>query len=270
MGVKTLVSVLAVASYCHGAAIFSDNDEWFDAAQNFLMDPEPLVTALGAQRVKRDTAYDKEFKVAALGLGFGMKYTDDANPMKGGKAYARFPLKKFAPQAHSENVDLRMSFDGGNAVDGLFTMSVDYTLSHSDGDGDEKGTFTVTRKKTGGLWKTEISTSSGGTFPNRLIPLFSISAESDRKTKMSGTYKGTYGSLTLNIDRVPGEKLAAEIDFNGKKYSLTITLNKLPCPQTLSSMQLARNINLLQRFQMNHLGRSALLVMLWVLLMHQS
>eukprot|EP00090_Calanus_glacialis_P017890 TRINITY_DN2775_c0_g1_i2.p1 TRINITY_DN2775_c0_g1~~TRINITY_DN2775_c0_g1_i2.p1 ORF type:complete len:864 (-),score=245.27 TRINITY_DN2775_c0_g1_i2:151-2718(-) len=226
MGVKTLVSVLAVASYCQGAAIFSDTDEWFDAAQNFLMDPEPLVTALGAQRVKRDAAYDQEFTLAALGVGFGMKYTDAANPMKGGKAYARFPLKKFAPKAHSETVDLRMSFDGGDAVDGLFTMSVDYTLTHSDGDGEEKGTFTVSRKKTAGLWKTEISTSSGGAFPHRLIPLFSISAESDRKTKISGIYKGTYGSLTLNIDRVPGEKLAAEIDFNGKKYSFAITLNK--------------------------------------------
>jgi hypothetical protein len=224
MGVKTLVSVLAIASYCQGAAILSENDEWFDAAQSFLMDPEPLVTALGAQRVKRDADYDKEFTLAALGVGFGMKYTDDSNPLKGGKAYARFPLKKFIPKAHSEMVDFRINFDGGDAVDGLFTMTVDYTLTHSDGD-EEKGTFTVSRKKVGGLWKTEISTS-GASSPHRLIPLFSITAESDRKTKMHSTYTGTYGTLTFNIDRIPGEELAAEVVFNGNIYSAVVSINK--------------------------------------------
>merc|ERR1711892_1420667 len=99
--------------------------------------------------------------------------------MKGGKAYARFPLKKFASKAHSEMVDLRMSFDG-----------------------EEKGTFTVSRKKVGGIWKNEFSTSSGAAFPHRLIPLFSIMAESDRSPKMHSTYKGTYGSLTFNVDRI--------------------------------------------------------------------
>merc|ERR1711892_395543 len=226
MGVKIIVSVLAIASYCQGAAIPSENDEWFNAAQNFLMDPEPLVTALGAQRVKRDATYDKEFTLAALGVGFGMKYTDDSNPMKGGKAYARFPLKKFASKAHSEMVDLRMSFDGGDAVDGFFTMTTDYTLTHSDGDGEEKGTFTFSRKKVGGLWKNEFSTTSGSEFAHRLIPLFSITAESDRETKMHSTYKRTYGSLTLNVDRIPGQKIVAEVEFNGKKYSVAISLNK--------------------------------------------
>ena len=202
----------------------AENDELFDAAQAFLMNPEPLVTALGAQRVKRDAGYDKEFTLSALGVGFGLDYTDKSNPMKGGKAYVKFPLKKFVPQAKSEMVDLRINFDGGDAVDGLFTMSVDYTLTH--GGAEETGTFTVTRKQTGGLWKTEISTSSAGNHPDRLIPIFSINAESDRRTKMHSSYKGTYGQLTFNIDRVPGEKLAAEVDFNGMKYSAVFSVNK--------------------------------------------
>merc|ERR1712123_481934 len=223
MGVKTLVSVLAIASYCQGAAIFSENDEWFNALQSFIADPEALVSSLGATRVKRDADYDKEFTMAALGVGFGVKYTDASNPLKGGKAYARFPLKKFVPKAHSETVDLKMSFDGGDAVDGLFTMSVDYILKHSDGDGDEKGTFTVTRKKVGGMWKTEVTTASADAFTSRLIPLFSISAESDRTTKLSVNYKGTYGTLRVNVDRVPGEKVAADVVINaaGKEYKLT-------------------------------------------------
>merc|ERR1711892_1183154 len=51
-------------------------------------------------------------------------------------------------------------------------------------------------------------------------------AESDRSTKMHSTYKGTYGSLTFNIDRIPGQKVVAEVDFNGKKYSVAISINK--------------------------------------------
>merc|ERR1711970_454875 len=132
--------------------ILSENDEWFDAAQAFLMDPEPLVTALGAQRVKRDAGYDKEFTMSALGVGFGLDYTDKSNPMKGGKAYVNFPLQKFAPQQPIENVDLRINFDGGDAVDGLFTMSVDYTLTHGGGMGcSEKPT---NAPLAGAVWTT--------------------------------------------------------------------------------------------------------------------
>jgi len=43
---------------------------------------------------------------------------------------------------------------------------------------------------------------------------------------MHSSYKGTYGQLTFNIDRVPGEKLAAEVDFNGMKYSAVFSVNK--------------------------------------------
>eukprot|EP00091_Calanus_sinicus_P012717 TRINITY_DN28454_c0_g1_i1.p1 TRINITY_DN28454_c0_g1~~TRINITY_DN28454_c0_g1_i1.p1 ORF type:complete len:119 (-),score=29.26 TRINITY_DN28454_c0_g1_i1:112-468(-) len=57
MSVKTLVFMVAVASYYHGAAFFSDNVEWFDAAQNFLMDHESRDTALGAQRVQKRYSY---------------------------------------------------------------------------------------------------------------------------------------------------------------------------------------------------------------------
>ena len=70
MGVKTLAYLMAFTTCCHGAVILSEIDEWFEAAQSFLMDPEPLVTALGAQMVKRDAGYDKEFILAALGVGF--------------------------------------------------------------------------------------------------------------------------------------------------------------------------------------------------------
>ena len=43
-----------------GAALFSENDDWFNALQGFIADPEAMVTALGATRVKRDANYDQE------------------------------------------------------------------------------------------------------------------------------------------------------------------------------------------------------------------
>ena len=59
-----------------------------------------------------------------------------------------------------------------------------------------------------------------------IIPHFSITAKSDWKSMMHSACKGTCGSLTFNVDRVPGEKLAAKIDFNGKKYSFTVAIDK--------------------------------------------
>ena len=87
-----------------------------------------------------------------------MKYTDDANPMKGDEAYARLPLKELAPKAHNDTVALRVPIDGRDADD-LFTIMVSYTLTRSGGNGMDRGTFTAFSKNTGGLWKTEISNS---------------------------------------------------------------------------------------------------------------
>ena len=67
--------------------------------------------------------YDNESTVASL--GFGLKLCHAANPMMEGKAYARFPLKMFAPRDQGETVHLQISFDGGNAVDSLFAMSIE-------------------------------------------------------------------------------------------------------------------------------------------------
>ena len=111
-------------------------------------------------------------------------------------------------------------FDGGDAVFGLFTMSVEYTLTHSDGSGLGKSIFTPSWKKVDRLWKTEFSTSSATSCISLIIPHFSITAKSDWKSMMHSAYKITCGSLTFNVDRVPGEKLAVKIDFNGKKYHL--------------------------------------------------
>ena len=59
-----------------------------------------------------------------------------------------------------------------------------------------------------------------------IIPHFSITSKSDWKSMMHSAYKVTCGSLNFNVCRVPGEKLAVEIDFNGKKYSSTVAIDK--------------------------------------------
>jgi len=59
-----------------------------------------------------------------------------------------------------------------------------------------------------------------------IIPHFSITAKSDWKSMMHSAYKVTCGFLNFNVDRVPREKLAVEIDFNGKKYSFTVAIDK--------------------------------------------
>ena len=131
MGVKTLAYLIAFTTCCHGAVILSEIDEWFEAGQSFLMDPEPLVTAFGAQRVKRDTGYDKEFILVALGVGYGIN-TLTLQPNERRKSLLLIPNEEVRPISSEWNSRSSDVFDNGDAVYGFFTMSVVYTLTHSD------------------------------------------------------------------------------------------------------------------------------------------
>ena len=132
MAINTLAYLIAFTTCCHSTIILSEIDEWFEAAQSFLMDPEPLVTALGAQMVKRDAGYDKEFILAALGVGFGIN-TLTLQPNERRKSLLLIPNEEVRPISSEWNRRSSDVFDNGDAVYGFFSMSVEYTLTHSDG-----------------------------------------------------------------------------------------------------------------------------------------
>merc|ERR1712002_1155478 len=64
------------------------------------------------------------------------------------------------------------------------------------------------------------------TVPATSSSLFSMSTESDRKTKMTGTFTRAGKTYTINVDRTPGKKIHAVIQGNGKKYIINGVLDK--------------------------------------------
>jgi len=215
---------LAVA-LTNGAAVPVQEDVVFDMLQAMIHNPESVADAFGLTRVRR-SAYDKEFSLDRLGVNVGIKYIDPSNQAKGGKADITVNnLKKLIPKAKSELVKLAVSFDGGaDAKDGLFDMTVDYELHHSN---EELGTAHLERTKEGNFWKTKMSVVSKNNPSQKLIPVFEITMKSDRKTVLQGTYKCEHGNdYTLNVDRVPGEKINAVLEGNGKTYIMEGVLDK--------------------------------------------
>ena len=183
--------------------------------QSFLTQPDAFASALGMARVKR-SAYDKEFN--AMGVKVGIDYIDPNNQLKGGKLDVSVDnLKRIFPKARSEKVELSVNFNGGdNARDGLFTLSVDYELNHIN---KEEGTFNAERTFDGKNWATKMSVKSKNNPKIKIIPVFDMAMKSDRQTFLDGTYSCDHGNnWEFNVKRVPGEKMDAIIQGNGKTY----------------------------------------------------
>ena len=116
------------------------------------------------------------------------------------------------------------NFDGGDQVDGLFSLTVDYELNHAN---LETGTAKLVRTKEGDLWKTVLSTTSTNNPAVKLIPVFEITMKSDRKALLQGTYTCEHGNdYKLNVNRVPGESIKAVLEGNGRTYVLNGKLDK--------------------------------------------
>ena len=146
---------------CAGAALPGSAE--VAALQALLQDPESLLGALGAVRVRREAGYQHEWTFDSLGLGAGFSKLGQNKA----KAYLKIPLRRLVPVAHSDSVDLRLDWDGGaNDMDGVFTAVVVYTLEHKDG-GHEEGTLRVNRQRNSdGNFVTKV-----GSTPNQFILL---------------------------------------------------------------------------------------------------
>jgi len=224
-----LIGLAVSLAITYGAVIPREDDFLFDTIQSFLAAPDAYASALGFSREKRSTGdWDKEFSLSSVGASVKIKYDDPNNKLKGGKAQITVDdLKKYVSSARSSKVQLDIKFDGGDSSrDGLFNMEVNYELHH---DGVEKGVFTATRSKSGGLWQTHLENKNlqkpNGT---PIFQAFDIKGKSDRMTMATGTYNSArFGSdYTFNVDRVPGEKMDAVLEGNGKKYVLNAVVDK--------------------------------------------
>jgi len=217
--------LVLVAAVSHGAVVPVQEDALFDMVQSFLTGPDQYIDALGMSRVKRST-YDREFNIAALGAHVGVKFNDPSNKLKGGSADITIDnLKKLVKQAKSTKVVLKVKFDSGKSPkDGLFNMNVNYELHHGM---VEKGSFSVNREKVGDKWVTKIDSKKDSKAGGQIIPGFSLSLKSDRKTSLVGEFSCDKGyKYEIDVDRVPGKKIHAVIKGNGKVYTVDGTLDK--------------------------------------------
>merc|ERR1712099_42278 len=123
--------------------------------------------------------------------------------------------KKLVKQAKSTKVVLKVKFDSGKSPkDGLFNMNVNYELHHAM---VEKGSFSVNREKVGDKWVTKIDSKKDTKAGGQIIPGFSLSLKSDRKTSLVGDVSCDNGHK-YSIDVV--------VDANGKKINAKGTVTE--------------------------------------------
>merc|ERR1712032_951917 len=166
------------------------------------------------------------FDLGVIGLSFRIKYNDPSNLMKGGHAIVTFPGQKFFHGLHFDDVELDIHFNGGDRVDGLFDMKVDYKFVQKFtflADRPQEGTLMVDRKFEGGMWKTKMTVANVHHTPS---PFFDFSMESDRMTKLHGVFKyDTDNHWEIKVDRVPGQSITGVVTINSVEYKLIGTLD---------------------------------------------
>merc|ERR1712227_1100463 len=196
MGAAYLVAILAIATTCNGASI--------------------------QKREANVGRLDRSLDL--FGIRLGIQYKDPSDRTKGGKLdFAIDDMKAYFPRAHGSAIELNLNFDGGdNNRDGLFTFSINYKLTHGDGDGDETGTATIGRTREGPRWVTTIKTQTTGSLNGpRIIPArisnLDFSMSSDRQTAFELRYLNPSAGRDLKIvaNRVPGKSAHIVIDRDG-------------------------------------------------------
>merc|ERR1739844_154228 len=232
----------------HGAAI---PDQLMNQVQDFLVNPEPLATAMG-MRVKRSTGdWDKEFDMEVLGLSFKLKYVDPAHPIKGGKVHMKFPAHRFVKSASFDDVELEFDFKGGEAVDGLFEMKFDYKFIQKFtffADRPQQGTVTLYRKLENGVYKTNMKLDSNAK------KLFEIYLESNHVDHFVG--KATFdndNTWEMTVSRVPGKSITVNFLQNGVGYTLVASIDKAAWTANVKVTVPGRKFNL--NFQLNPAGK---------------
>ena len=190
----------------------------------FTFHPSPFS---GASIQKREAIVGRlDRSLDLFGIRLGIQYKDPSDRTKGGKLdFAIDDMKAYFPKAHSSAIELNLAFDGGdNNRDGLFDFSINYKLTHADGDGDETGFAQIARMMEGGRWVTTIKTKTTGNIggaapiiPARISNL-DFSMSSDRQTAFNLRYLNPSAGRDLKVvaTRNPGKSAHIVIDRDGE------------------------------------------------------
>ena len=94
----------------------------------------------------------------------------------------KFLGSRFVGNLPFDDVDLDIEFNGGDTVDGLFDMKVDYKFKQTFSylaDRPQEGSFMLYRKLNGSMWKTRMTIDNNNKQPK---PFLDMGFEADRKT----------------------------------------------------------------------------------------
>jgi len=151
---------------------------------------------------------------------------DPTNPIRGGHAHVKCPGQKFFHQIPVDDVELDIVFNGGDAIDGLFDLKVDYNFVQKFtflADRPQQGTVVVYRKLEGGQWKTKVTVENT---KGHLIPSMDIAVDSDRAAKLHATFQYDVDNhWEVKLDRVSDNSITGVATINGVEHHIVGTLD---------------------------------------------
>merc|ERR1719427_2082135 len=148
---------------------------------------------------------------------------DFANPHRVGQLHIKVDdLQSIFKKAHSKKVDVKIGFDGGaDPKDGIFLLTINYKMLHSDGDGTEEGQLYLNHNLVGDKWRTHLLTNASPIGGKPIIPAaisnLEVRIKSDRKTEFHVLYDNPTQNREINLDvvRVPGKSVQVVITEKG-------------------------------------------------------
>jgi len=229
---KLVIAVLVLGFTLSNGAVLPTHGKLVKAVQSLIADPQALADTLS--RVKR-SANGKTVDLHIPGVDVELEYLDEVHKYKGGKLTVNLDLKKYFryPPENIKSVKLVVKLDGGERLDGFFTLTVDYELHHF---ALEKGTFTFKTSRNGAGFKL-LCSNSGNDDNYRLLSDFALELESDFSTSLSanlvddGGYKYDFKvfrrpleQLVISASSSLGHsyKVQADIDHQAKAVSVKL------------------------------------------------
>merc|ERR1711962_785994 len=216
---KLVIAVLVLGFTLSNGAVLPTHGKLVKAVQSLIADTKALADTLS--RVKR-SADGKTVDLHIPGVDVELEYLDEVHKYKGGKLTVNLDLKKYFryPPENIKSVKLVVKLDGGERLDGFFTLTVDYELHHL---ALEKGTFTFKTSRNGAGFKL-LCSNSGNDENYRLLSDIALELESDFSTSLSANLVDDGGyKYDFKVFRRPLEQLVISASSSlGHSYKVKL------------------------------------------------
>jgi len=213
---KLIVAVLVLGCTLSHGAVLPPQAKLVKAVQSLIANRQAVADTFDLSRVRR-SANGKAVNLHIPGVDVELEYLDEAHKYKGGKLTVNIDLEKYFryPPEDIKSMKLVFKLDGGERLDGFFTLTVDYELHHY---ALEKGKFTFQTSKAGNSFKLLFS-NLGNDDNYRMLPDFNLQLESDFSTSFSAALvDDAADKYDFKVFRRHGEQLVISASGLGHTY----------------------------------------------------